>query len=180
MADDPGSSYQPHFRDSGRLESEEERADRNLSDLLQELRVALPGVQVLFAFLLTVPFTNRFDDLTGFQEKLYFGVLIAVALATVLLVAPTIGHRILFRRQQKEYIVTISNNLALIGMFLLAVSMCGAIALISDFLFGAATAIVSTIVMAAAFVGFWFAGPIIRRAKLPPRTSPPESRRPRD
>jgi hypothetical protein len=158
--------------DSGREETEEERADRNLSDLLQELRVALPGVQVLFAFLLTVPFTNRFDDLNDFQQKLYFGVLIAVALATVLLVAPTIGHRILFRRQQKEFIVTISNNLALIGMFLLAVSMCGAIALISDFIFGAATAIVSTLIMAWAFIGFWFAGPIIRRAKLPPRRPP--------
>src|SRR3954454_12128889 len=137
-------------RETGRPETEEERADRNLSDLLQELRVALPGVQVLFAFLLTVPFTNRFDDLTRFQEKLYFGVLIAVALATVLLVAPTIGHRILFRRQQKEYIVTLANRLALIGMFLLAVAMCGAIALISHFLFGPATAIISTILMTAA------------------------------
>jgi hypothetical protein len=87
----------------------------------------------------------------------------------VLLVAPTVGHRILFRYQQKEYLVTIANRLALIGMFLLALSMCGAIALISDFLFGVATAIVSTIVMAAAFVGFWFTGPIMRRAKLPPR-----------
>jgi hypothetical protein len=172
MTADQPSSDQPRELDSGRFESEEQRADRNLSDLLQELRVALPGVQVLFAFLLTVPFTQRFDDLSDFDEKLYFGVLITVALATVLLVAPTAGHRILFRRQQKEYIVTISNNLALVGMFLLAVSMCGAIALISDFLFGAATAIISTVVMAAAFVGFWFAGPIIRRANLPPRTGP--------
>ena len=105
-------------RDSGRDETEEERVDRNLSELLQELRVALPGVQVLFAFLLTVPFTNRFDDLTEFQQNLYFGVLIAVALATVLLVAPTAGHRILFRRQQKEFIVTLSNNLSLMGLLL--------------------------------------------------------------
>jgi Family of unknown function (DUF6328) len=96
-------------------------------------------------------------------------VLISVALATVLLVAPTAGHRILFRQQQKEYIVTLSNRLALVGLFLLAVSMCGAIALISDFLFGSTTAIISTVVMAAAFAGFWFTGPIIRRAKLPPR-----------
>jgi hypothetical protein len=155
--------------DSGREESEEERADRNLSDLLQELRVALPGVQVLFAFLLTVPFTQRFDDLSNFQEKLYFGVLISVALATVLLVAPTAGHRVLFRRQQKEYIVTIANRLSLVGLLLLAVSMSGAIALISDFLFGAATAVISTIVMAAAFTGFWFLGPVMRRHKLPPR-----------
>jgi hypothetical protein len=158
-------------RSSGRYESEEERADRNLSDLLQELRVALPGVQVLFAFLLTVPFTQRFDELGAFDEKLYFGVLISVALATVLLVAPTVGHRILFRRQQKEYLVTVANRLAMAGMFLLAVSMCGAIGLISDFLFGGVTAIVSTVVMAIAFLGFWFTGPMLRRAKLPPRSS---------
>ncbi len=155
--------------ESGRPESEEERADRNLSDLLQELRVALPGVQVLFGFLLTVPFSQRFTDLSAFQEKLYFGVLISVALATVLLVAPTAGHRILFRRQQKEFIVTISNRLALIGLLLLAVAMCGAIALISDFLFGAVTAVISTIVMASAFAGFWFLGPVVRRQNLPPR-----------
>jgi Family of unknown function (DUF6328) len=155
--------------ESGREESEEERADRNLSDLLQELRVALPGVQVLFAFLLTVPFTQRFEDLSDFDQKLYFAVLISVALATVLLVAPTIGHRILFRRQQKEFIVTIANRLALAGMLILAVAMCGAIALISDFLFGLATAVISTVVMATAFVGFWFLGPIVRRQKLPPR-----------
>ena len=169
MADESDSPVSRRVRDSGREETEEERAHRNLSDLLQELRVALPGVQVLFAFLLTVPFTNRFNDLDDFQQKLYFGVLIAVALSTVLLLAPTIGHRILFRRQQKEYIVKLANHLALVGMFLLAVSMCGAIALISDFIFGETTAIISTAVIAAAFIGFWFTGPIIRRAKLPPR-----------
>ena len=169
MADESGSPVPRRVRESGREETEEERAHRNLSDLLQELRVALPGVQVLFAFLLTVPFTNRFNELNDFQRDLYFGVLITVALATVLLLAPTVGHRILFRRQQKEFIVTLSNRLALIGMFLLAVSMCGAIGLISDFIFGGTTAIISTTVMAAAFIGLWFAGPIIRRAKLPPR-----------
>jgi hypothetical protein len=154
---------------TGREETEQERADRNLSDLLQELRVALPGVQVLFAFLLTVPFSQRFDDLSKFEERLYFGVLICAALATVLLVAPTAGHRILFRRQQKEYLVTVANNLSLAGLLLLAVGMSGAIALISSFLFSSLTAIVSTAVVALAFAGFWYAGPIIRRSKLPPR-----------
>ena len=154
---------------SGREESEEARADRNLSDLLQELRVALPGVQVLFAFLLTVPFTNRFDDLSGFEEKLYFAVLLCVALATVLLTAPTVGHRILFRRQQKEFIVTTANNLALVGLLLLAIAISGVIALISSFLFSTATAIVSTAVILAAFAGFWFLGPLMRRSQLPPR-----------
>jgi hypothetical protein len=169
MARSEITSDEPQELDSGRYESEEERADRNLSDLLQELRVALPGVQVLFAFLLTVPFTQRFDSLSDFEEKLYFGVLISVALATVLLTAPTVGHRILFRRQQKEYLVTVANRLALVGMSLLALSMCGAIAVISAFLFGTATAVITTAVMAAAFAGFWFAGPVVRRAKLPPR-----------
>ena len=131
------------LHESGRPETEEERADRNLSDLLQELRVALPGVQVLFAFLLTVPFTQRFKELTDFQEKLYFGVLICVALSSVLLVAPTAGHRVLFRRQQKEFIVTIANNLSLVGLLLLAIAMTGAIALISDFLFGSTTTVVT-------------------------------------
>jgi Family of unknown function (DUF6328) len=164
----PGDSGREET-DSGRKETEEERADRNLSDLLQELRVALPGVQVLFAFLLTVPFSQRFEDLTTFQKDLFYGVLISVSLATVLLVAPTAGHRILFRRQQKEYIVTLANRLVLVGLALLAVAMCGAIALIGDFLFGAATAIVSTAAIGLAFALFWFAGPIRRRAELPPR-----------
>ena len=155
--------------DSGREETEEERADRNLTDLLQELRVALPGVQVLFAFLLTVPFTQRFDDLSDFDEKLYFGVLICVALSSVMLVAPTAGHRVLFRRQQKEFIVTIANNLALFGLLLLAIAMTGAIALISDFLFGSTTAIIAAVVMALAFAGFWYLGPVYRRTQLPPR-----------
>jgi uncharacterized protein DUF6328 len=155
--------------DSGRRETEDERADRNLSDLLQELRVALPGVQVLFAFLLTVPFSQRFSELSKFQQWLYFGVMITVALATVMLVAPTAGHRILFRRQQKEFIVTLSNTLALVGLLLLAIAMTGAIGLISDFIFGTTTAVISTVVMAAAFLGFWFFGPIKRRQQLPPR-----------
>jgi hypothetical protein len=168
MGGEPESPGEPRG-ESGRVESEEQRADRNLSDLLQELRVALPGVQVLFAFLLTVPFTNRFDQLSDFEEKLYFGVLLCTALATVLLTAPTVGHRILFRRQQKEYIVKTANNLALIGLLLLALAISGAIALISNFLFGTETAIISTGVLMVAFAGFWYLGPIMRRSQLPPR-----------
>jgi uncharacterized protein DUF6328 len=155
--------------ESGREETPEERADRNLSELLQELRVALPGVQVLFAFLLTVPFTQRFKELSDFQENLYFGVLICVALATAMLVAPTAGHRVLFRRQEKEYLVTVANTLTLAGLFLLAIAMCGAIALISDFLFGSPTSWISTAAMGAAFIGFWYAGPLLRLLREPER-----------
>jgi hypothetical protein len=172
MPDESGSSDVPALPESGRRETEDERADRNLSDLLQELRVALPGVQVLFAFLLTVPFTNRFQTVTDFQKNLYFGILICVALATVMLVAPTAGHRILFRRQEKEFIVTLSNNLALIGLLLVAISMCGVVLLISDYLFARTTAVLSTVGIAFAFLGFWFVGPLLRRQQLPERRPP--------
>jgi hypothetical protein len=150
---------------SGRRETPEERADRNLTELLQELRVALPGIQVMFAFLLTVPFTQRFRELTSFQETLYFGILLAVAGSTALLVAPTVGHRILFRRQEKEYLVTVANALALAGLFLMALAICGVIALISDFLYGSLTTILATAATAIVFGGFWYAGPLLRRRR---------------
>ncbi len=100
---------------SGRDETPEERADRNLNELLQELRVALPGVQVLFAFLLTVPFSQGFNSLEPVQRELYFGVLLSTALSTALLIAPTANHRLLFRQRQKEHLVRISNRLTLAG-----------------------------------------------------------------
>src|SRR3954447_13277913 len=87
--------------DSGRDETEEERLDRNLGELLQELRVALPGVQVLFAFLLAVPFQQNFTKITGFQKGAYFGPLICTAISAVMLISPTAYHRITFRYQQK-------------------------------------------------------------------------------
>jgi hypothetical protein len=157
---------------SGRPETVEERADRNLNDLLQELRVALPGVQVLFAFLLTVPFSQRFDELTPFQEKLYFGILCGAALSTALFIAPTAGHRILFRLQQKEYLVVAANRLTLIGLGVLALSMAGVIALISDLIFGATTSVITTAVALLVFGGLWYAGPLLRRRELEPGERP--------
>jgi hypothetical protein len=147
---------------SGRDESPEQRADRNLSELLQELRVALPGVQVLFAFLLTVPFSSRFTELTEFQENLYFAILLGAALSTALFIAPTAGHRILFRRQQKEYLVVVYNRFALAALAMLALSMCGVIALISDLLFGATTTLVVTAASLFTFAALWYAGPMLR------------------
>src|SRR5215210_9462632 len=94
-----------HSKDKGREESERERLDRNLQEMLGELRVALPGVQVLFAFLLVVPFNQRFGQVTPFQEKVYFVTLLFAAAASVCLIAPTMHHRITFRHQQKEYVV---------------------------------------------------------------------------
>ena len=105
--------------ETGRFESPEERADRNLNELLGELRIALPGVQVLFAFLLVVPFNQRFVDDTGFQEKLYLATLLCAAAASAFLIAPPMHHRISFRRQDKEYLVVGSNRLATVGLTLL-------------------------------------------------------------
>jgi hypothetical protein len=149
-----------------RVEDEYERADRNLSELLQELRVALPGVQVLFAFLLTVPFSQRFETLTPFQEKLYYGILLCTALTTALLVAPTATHRLLFRKRDKERIVKVSNRLAIIGLVFMAASICGVVLLISDFVFDPPTPVIATAGAVIVFGGLWFVVPLIRRAQM--------------
>jgi hypothetical protein len=147
---------------SGRDEAAHEREDRNLSELLQELRVALPGVQVLFAFLLTVPFTQRFADLSAFEKRLYFGVLLCTALSSAFLISPSVGHRILFRRQEKEYLVTVANRLALIGTGFLALAMCGAVAMVSHLVFGETATIVSSALVGVTVVALWYVSPLMR------------------
>ncbi len=149
-----------------RRETKAERADRNLGELLQELRVALPGVQILFAFLLTVPFAQGFTKLNGDQRDLYFGVLMATALSTALLIAPTAYHRLLFRQRDKEHLVTISNRLAIAGLMVLAVAITGAVLLIADFLFQGAQAVIFTVVAGLFFVVLWVVLPLLRRAEL--------------
>src|ERR1700749_3734750 len=102
----------PEGRPSGRRETEDERLDRNLSELLQELRGALPGGQVLFAFLLAVPFQQHFASISAFDKKVYFATLLLTALASALLIAPSAYHRLTFRYQQKHRLVFVSNRLA--------------------------------------------------------------------
>ncbi len=150
----------------GRDETPEERADRNLNELLQELRVALPGVQVLFAFLLTVPFSQGFERLTDFQRELYFSVLLATALTTALLIAPTANHRMLFRQRDKEHLVRISNRLTLAGLAVLALSLTGAVLLISDVLFKGTMTIVSTAATGIVLATLWGLLPLYRRRDL--------------
>src|ERR671929_759999 len=135
----------------GRNETPLERLDRNLVELLQEVRVVQTGVQVLFAFLLTVPFSARFDEITDFQRGAYFAALVGTAAASVLLIAPTSVHRLLFRRGQKEYMVDLSNRLAIGGLLSLAIAMIAAMLLVSDVMFGMAVAIAIGIVTTLAF-----------------------------
>lgn len=153
-------------RDSGRDETEEERLDRNLSEMLQELRVALPGVQVLFAFLLAVPFQQNFEKITSFQKDVYFATLILTALSAVMLISPTAYHRITFRYQQKRNLVFYSNRFSIVGLVFLALAMTGAILLITDVLFSTAAAIVVTVLTVLAFGFFWFGLPLQRRLSL--------------
>jgi hypothetical protein len=149
-------------RPSGRDESEEARLDRNLSELLQELRVALPGVQVLFAFLLAVPFQQRFAEVTEFQEGIYYATLLLTALSAALLIAPSAYHRVTFRYQQKHRLVFLANRLAIAGLGTLALAMTGAVALITNFLFGTAATIVVAAVAIAIFVALWYVLPLKR------------------
>ena len=149
---------------SGRDESEQERLDRNLSELLQELRVALPVVQVLFAFLLTVPFQQGFTRITPFQERIYFVTLLCTAISAAMLISPSAYHRMNFRLQQKEDLVLIANRLAIVGLGFLALAMTGAVMLITDVVFGAtATVAVTTALVFCMFVTLWYLLPLRRR-----------------
>jgi hypothetical protein len=149
---------QPH-----RDETDTERLDRNLIELLQEVRVVQTGVQVLFAFLLTVPFSSRFGEITGFQRGAYFTALIGATAASILLIAPTAVHRILFRMGQKEYMVHVSNRLALGGLACTAVAMIAVILLVSDVMFGLGVATAVTLLTGVAFTAVWYALPARRR-----------------
>jgi Family of unknown function (DUF6328) len=153
-------------RESGREESEGERLDRNLGELLQELRVALPGVQVLFAFLLAVPFQQNFTKITSFQKDVYFATLILTAISAILLISPSAYHRLTFRYQQKRKLVFYSNRFAIAGLTFLALAMIGAIMLITDVLFGTTATIVTCGLVTIGFAFFWFLLPLKRRLGL--------------
>jgi hypothetical protein len=150
-------------RPSGRDETEGERLDRNLGELLQELRVALPGVQVLFAFLLAVPFQQNFTKINSFQETVYFMTLLLTALAAVLLISPSAYHRMTFRRQMKDHLIFLANKLAIAGIGCLALAMTGAIMLITDYLYGGTATAVVTPISLAVFALFWYALPLQKR-----------------
>jgi hypothetical protein len=152
-------------RPSGREETEAERLDRNLGELLQELRVALPGVQVLFAFLLAVPFQQNFSKVSEFEKKIYFATLLLTALSAALLIAPSAYHRLTFRYQQKHRLVFISNRLAIAGLASLALAMTCAILLITHLLFGTVATVVTVGLALTMFIVLWAVLPLKRRLK---------------
>lgn len=141
-------------------ESEEQRHNRELIELLNELRVALPGVQVLFAFLLAVPFANGFPKLSSTGRDVFFAAFIATALSTVLLIAPSSYHRLRWRQRDKERLLVASNVLTIAGLFCLAVAITCVVFVITDFLFHRPWASVFTAFIAAAFLVFWYGLPL--------------------
>jgi membrane-bound acyltransferase YfiQ involved in biofilm formation len=147
-----------------RDESPDERYDRNMNELLQELRVALPGVQVLFAFLLTVVFTQRFDRVTEFQTHLYVVTLLCSAVASACFIAPTAYHRLNFRQGDKRHIVDTASRFAVLGLVALAIAMTAAVVLVMDLIFGSPTVWITGIAVGAMFVVLWFVLPLLRRA----------------
>jgi membrane-associated HD superfamily phosphohydrolase len=153
-------------RPSGREESEDARLDRNLGELLQELRVALPGVQVLFAFLLAVPFQQNFTKITAFEKKVYFATLLCTAISAALLIAPSAYHRLTFHLQQKHELIFLANRFTIAGLSFLALAMTGAIVLITDVLFGGITTVITGVAAAATFATLWYVLPLSRRLAL--------------
>lgn len=137
-------------------ETEQERLDRELEQLLHELRVAMPGVQVLFAFLLTVPFQQRFAGVTEFRKDVYFVTLLAASAASALFIAPTAYHRLMFRARDKPHLIMISSKLTVAGLAALAIAMTGAVLLVTDVLFDGRTVVVTAVCTGILFAGLWF------------------------
>ena len=143
-----------------RDDEEQERLNRQLLELLNELRVALPGVQVLFAFLLAVPFANGFPKLGRFDRDIFYAAFVAAALSTVLLIAPSSYHRLRWRQHDKERMLRVSNVLTIAGLFCLAVSITCAVFVITDFLFHRAWAATFAAIVGAAFLLLWYGLPL--------------------
>jgi hypothetical protein len=153
---------EPGPEDRGR---EERKRDRQMIELLNELRVALPGVQILFAFLLTVPFSVRFGDLTLFQRDVYYVTLIATALSAACLIAPSAAHRLRFHQGERAWIVESANELMIAGLVFLAIALGGCVLLITDLMFDGARVWIYTGVVGAVIVGLWFVRPLLRHAR---------------
>jgi Family of unknown function (DUF6328) len=149
----------------GSAETPKERVDRELGELLEEVRVALPGAEVLFAFLLGVAFTERFTSLTSLQQGAYFTTLLLVAASIALLVAPTAYHRINFRDGGKERLLYFATRLVIASLGLLVLAVTGVVFVVADLLYGTAAAVLAAACTASWFLWFWLAIPISRRVR---------------
>jgi hypothetical protein len=144
-------------------ESQGERLDRELMELLQGLRVVMPGVQVLLAFLLTAPFQQRFAQLPGSLRNAFFAAIACATLATVLLIAPSAHHRLLWRARQKERLVRIGNQMALWGTLFLGGAIVLALYVVTNVLFTSQQALLTAAAAVVAFAVVWYVLPLVGR-----------------
>jgi anti-anti-sigma factor len=145
-----------------------QRVDRNLEEMTGELRVVVTGVQVLFAFLLIVPFNAGFVGVGPFERGVYFATLLCSVFAALCTLAPAAYHRLLFRADDKRHVVFLANGLSIAGLAFLALAMCGSLLLVTTKIFGATTGIVTAGLAALPFAGLWFVAPLLRRATRGP------------
>ncbi len=155
----------PQPAGDNRDETTDEQLDRNTIELLNELRVAATGIQVMFAFLLVVPFNTGWKKTSSFERTDYFITLALVAVAAFLLMAPPIQHRLLFRHHEKRFLVTIGSRLAIAGMTFLALGFTGILVLLSDYAVGGIAPILAGILTLTFTGGLWFGVPMYRRAR---------------
>ena len=147
------------------MNDEEELRDRQMLELLNELRVALPGVQILFAFLLAVPFQQGFQKVTEIQKDLYFGTLMATCAATVCLIAPSSMHRLRFHQRDRAFLIESANKYLIAGLVFLGIAIVLAVILISDYLYDGVIVWLSPLAVAVAIAAAWFARPLARGDK---------------
>jgi hypothetical protein len=144
------------------MSEEEDLADRQLMELLNELRVALPGVQILFAFLLAVPFQQGFQKVTETQKDLYFATLLATCAATICLITPSATHRLRFHKRDRTYLIESANTFLIAGLGFLGVAIVLAMTLIADVLYDGVVVWLSPLVVGLALVLIWFVRPLLR------------------
>jgi hypothetical protein len=144
------------------LMDEHERRDRQMIELLNELRVALPGVQLLFGFLLTVPFAQGFQRVTDTQRSLYYATLLAASASIICLIAPSATHRLRFHRSDRAFIIESANKYMIAGLSFLAIAIVLAVGVITDYLYGGAIAWLVPGAVALTIIGLWFARPVLR------------------
>lgn len=142
--------------------NEEEKRDRQMLELLNELRVALPGVQILFAFLLTVPFAQGFERVTSTQKTLFYATLLATALSTICLIAPSATHRLRFHQSDRAYVIETANKYTIAGLFFLGIAIILAIAMVTDFIYDTWIVWAAPTAIALLLVSFWFIRPLLR------------------
>jgi hypothetical protein len=147
------------------MNDEEDKRDRQMMELLNELRVALPGVQILFAFLLAVPFQQGFQRVTETQKDLYFATLMATCAATACLIAPSANHRIRFHKRDRAYLIESANRFLIAGLVFLGIAIVLAVILIGDYLYDGVVVWLSPLVVGLVLVTVWFGRPLARGDK---------------